>query len=58
MYRMGMSTDEPRARVVRAVMTDAQFKALKVLAVEKDLDVRDLVTTALQTAPATRRVFA
>ena len=58
MYRMGMSSDEPRARVVRAVMTDAQFKALRLLAVERDVDIRDLVTTALQTAPATRKVFA
>jgi hypothetical protein len=45
-------------RVVRVSMTDAQWKALKVLAVERDQQIRDLVTAAIQSSPLTKKVFA
>lgn len=44
--------------MVRVQATDAQWKALRLLAVERDQEIRELVTAALQTAPLTRRVFA
>ena len=44
--------------VVRAQVTEDQRKALKQLAIERDQEIRDLVTAALQTSPITRKVFA
>ena len=43
---------------MRISVTDAEWKRLKVLAVERDLELRQLVTSALQTSPVTKRVFA
>ena len=48
----------PVDRVVRILVTDEQWKGLKVLAVERDLEIRELVTTALQTSTLTKKVFA
>lgn len=51
-------TDKARDRVVRISCTDAQWKAIRVLAVEREQDIRDVVTAALQTSPVTKKVFA
>jgi ribosomal protein L20 len=53
-----MSKSELVEWVVRAQVTEDQRKALKQLAIERDQEVRELVTAALQTSPITRRVFA
>jgi len=45
-------------RVLRASMTDAQWKAFRVLAVEREQELRELVTAALQASPVTKKVFA
>ena len=44
--------------VVRVQLTGSQRKAIKQLAVERDQEIRELVTAALQTSPITRKVFA
>ena len=55
-----MSKDAEQAsdRVLRGLMTDAQWKAFRMLAVERDQELRELVTVALQTSPVTKKVFA
>lgn len=52
-----MSKTELVEWVVRAQVTEDQRKALKQLAIERDEEIRDLVTWALRTSPITRRVF-
>ncbi len=49
---------EPTDRVVRILATDAEWKRIKMLAVERDQEIRELVTAALQTSPLTKKVFA
>jgi len=51
-----MATDLKR-RVVRPKMTDRQWRALRVLAAERDETIGDLVTWALHTSPHTRNVM-
>lgn len=53
-----MANNEPRDRVVRVLLNDEQWKALRVLAVERDMELRTLVTTALQTSPLTKGALA
>lgn len=43
--------------VVRVQVTPAQRKALKQLAVERDEELRGLMTWALRTSPITRSAF-
>ena len=43
---------------MRVSVTADEWRALKVLAVERDLELRELVTTALHTSPLTKKVFA
>lgn len=38
-------------------MTDAAWRALRVLAAERDETIGDLVTWALHTSPHTRKAF-
>lgn len=57
MYYVCMSSHEID-RVVRVSCTDDQWRALKLLAVSKDQEIRQLVTAALQTSPLTKKVFA
>jgi hypothetical protein len=49
---------DAKDRVLRATMTDDQWKAFRVLAVEREQELRELVTAALQTSPLTKKVFA
>lgn len=44
--------------VVRVQVTEAQRKALKQLAMERDEEIRGLITWALRTSPLTKKVFA
>lgn len=55
---MNSHPSEPRDRVLRASMTDAQWKAFRMLAVEREQELRELVTVALETSPHTKKVFA
>lgn len=55
-YYVYMSSDVNR--VVRVTLSDAQWKALKALALDRDQQIRELVTAALQTSPLTKKVFA
>jgi hypothetical protein len=48
---------EAKNRLVRIVCTDDEWKALKRIAFERELEIRQLVTAAVQTAPATRAAF-
>jgi len=43
--------------VVRVQVTEDQRKALKQLAIERDEEVRSLMTWALRSSPITRKVF-
>ena len=52
-----MSKDA-RDRILRALMTDAQWKAFRMLAVERDQELRELTTAALQVSPLTKKVFS
>ena len=52
-----MSSTTPD-RVVRIQVSDDEWKRLKVLAVERDQELRELMTAALQTSPITKKVFA
>ena len=56
-YHVRMNNGTTFDRVVRVSMTDAQWKAFRVLAVERDQELRELVTAALQTSPLTKKVF-
>lgn len=49
---------ESKDRVVRILATDDEWKALKRLAFEREQEIRQLVTVAVQTAPATRAAFS
>jgi len=49
--------DTLRDRVVRVFATDDQWKALRKLALDRDQEIRELVTAALQTSPITKAVF-
>jgi hypothetical protein len=51
-------TNEQTDWVVRVQVTDAQRKALKQLAVERDQELRWLMTDALSTSPITKKVMA
>jgi hypothetical protein len=55
---MSKSDSQLTEWVVRVQVTDAQRKAMKQLAVERDQEIRELVTAALQTSPLTQKVFA
>jgi hypothetical protein len=50
-------TNTLRDRVVRIFATDDQWKALRRLALDRDQEIRELVTAALQTSPLTKGVF-
>jgi hypothetical protein len=52
-----MNKAQPRDHVVRARATDKQWRKLKTLAIERDMEIRELVTAALQTSPLTEKVF-
>lgn len=39
-------------------MSDAEWKALRVIAVERDQAIRELILAALQSSPLTKKVFA
>lgn len=49
--------DKPRDRVVRIACTDAQWKAIRKLAVDREQDIRDVITAALESSPVTKKVF-
>lgn len=53
-----MSNPEPTEWVVRLRVTEDQRKAIKVLAVERDQELADLLTAAVETSPLTKKVFA
>lgn len=52
-----MTATELGEWVVRVQVTPAQRKALKQLAVEREQELRELFTAALQTSPLTRQAF-
>ena len=49
---------EPSERVVRILVTDDEWKRLKMLAVEREQEIRQLMTAALQTSRLTKGVFS
>lgn len=53
-----MSKTELGTWVVRVQVTEAQRKALKQLAIERDEEISSLMTWALRSSPITRKVFA
>jgi hypothetical protein len=53
-----MANTEVIEWVVRLQVTEAQKKALRVLAVERDQEIGEMMTAAISTSPITRKAFA
>jgi len=53
-----MAKDELTEWVVRLQVTKTQKRALKQIALERDEEVRSLMTWAVRTSPITRKAFA